>query len=114
MTLDTLYDEWVAFADETFGKMPFRRFAVIEHLSEEVDELREAIYDEKEDCDIDFLSPHAVEEAADVFVLLCHLTSDNKGDFLRAVRAKMDKNYAREWQKPDALGVIRHVKGILD
>lgn len=30
------------------------------------------------------------------------------------LRDKMEKNYKREWQKPDEDGVVRHVKGVHD
>lgn len=119
-SLDNLYSEWVEFADPTFGFMPARRQGVIEHLVEEVHELHDAVcmddIDElsSEEVNSRPLTDHALEEAADVFVLLCHLTSNQKEQFYGAIRKKIDKNKARTWQPANENGVIRHVKGILD
>ena len=118
--LGDFYVEWTEWADKTFGKLPARRGGVVDHLLEEAHELHKAVTME----DINELLPEelatrpltddALEEAADVFVLLCHLTSDNREGFLNAIRKKMDKNKKRTWHPPDEHGVVRHVKGIHD
>jgi hypothetical protein len=92
--LDALLTEVRAWANATFGGME-RQPSKIAHLRKEVDELAKA--------------PHDVEEMADVFILLAHISDGH--DLTGAVRAKFEKNKRRVWGKADAEGVIEHVRG---
>lgn len=91
-SLDDLREESIAFANRTFGSGRERRPSIIEHLKDELIELGD--------------EPNDVEEMADVFLLLAHL-SDGV-DLAGAVRAKLTKNLNRTWGKPDERGVVRH------
>ena len=66
--------------------------SIVEHLSREVQELRQ--------------EPTDLEEMADVFMLLVGL-SDGR-DLVGAVRAKLEKNKGRTWGQPDEDGVVEH------
>lgn len=90
-TLDALRDDVCGWANAQFTAATPASKA--EHLRREVLEL----------CD----DPTDVEEMADVFILLSHL-SDGR-DLVGAVRAKLEKNKARTWGTPDADGVVEHV-----
>lgn len=90
--LDLLRDEVIAWANATFTKAsPHSKAA---HLEREAKELRR--------------DPLDVEEMADVFILLCHLSDGY--DLAGAVRAKLEKNKRRAWGEPDADGVVEHVR----
>ncbi len=91
-SLDALAVEARAWGNATFATATPASKA--EHLRREAVELCRA--------------PHDVEEMADVFLLLAHL-SDGL-DLAGAVRAKLDKNKQRTWGKPDADGVVEHVR----
>lgn len=54
--------------------------------------------------------PTDAEEMADVLMLLAGLAHFNGIDLAQAVRAKLDKNKARIWGKPDEHGVVKHVQ----
>jgi hypothetical protein len=106
-TLDHLYDETVAFANAQFGVIPPRRLSAAKHLLKEAGELKKDIEDN--------VAPETwLEEAADVFLLLSHLTSDDKSAFSQAIEAKLAKNRLRVWAEADAEGIISHVRGIHD
>jgi hypothetical protein len=51
------------------------------------------------------------DEMADVFLLLVALAKECGVDLAHAVAAKLEENYARTWGKPDADGVVEHVRG---
>lgn len=92
--LDALAIEINEWAAVTF---PFRTAAsVAEHLRREAHELAEA--------------PLDPEEMADVFILLANLWKLTGVDLPCAVAAKLAKNRARKWGKPDAQGVVEHVR----
>ena len=46
--------------------------------------------------------------------LVRHLGPSDQPFFSAILQKKMEKNYLRQWQKPDSNGVIRHVGGIQD
>lgn len=90
-TLDGLRDEVTEWANKTFlGAKPSSK---AEHLRREAVEL----------CS----DPTDVAEMADIFILLSHI-SDGL-DLVGAIRAKLERNKARTWGKPDARGVVEHV-----
>lgn len=92
--LDALAIEINEWAAVTF---PVRTAAsVAEHLRREAHELAEA--------------PLDPEEMADVFILLANLWKFTGVDLPCAVAAKLAKNRARKWGKPDAQGVVEHVR----
>lgn len=93
--LDTLRAEVISWANATFTLAnPHSKAA---HLEREAKELRAA--------------PRDVEEMADVFILLCHLSDGH--DLAAAVRAKLEKNKLRAWGEPDAEGVVEHVAALV-
>lgn len=58
----------------------------------------------------------AEEELADVFMLWVACAAqmgcmNDPDNLLRIILAKLEKNRQRKWGKPDAHGVIEHVKG---
>jgi len=50
------------------------------------------------------------EEMADIFILLLNLADMHGFDLMEQARAKMAKNRARKWGKPDERGVCHHIK----
>ena len=90
-SLDLLRLESIAWANATFRSASPSSKA--EHLRREATELA--------------ANPGDLEEMADVFLLLAHL-SDGR-DLAGAVRAKLEKNRARTWGEPDAHGVVEHI-----
>lgn len=82
------------WAQETFpNQTPASKLA---HLCDEVEELK--------------LCPDDGEEMADIFILLLNLAEMNGFDLMHEARAKMTKNRARKWGKPDERGVCKHIK----
>ena len=67
-----------------------------EHLRRELRELAE--------------SPLDASEMADVFHLLVAVANASNVDLVAAVSAKFLRNRRRTWGKPDALGVVEHVR----
>ena len=55
-------------------------------------------------------NPTDAEEMADVFLLLIHLADGEGVNLLEAGAAKLKKNQARKWGKPDSEGVVEHVR----
>lgn len=90
--LEDLAAEATAWANATFTSATNSSRAA--HLRREAEEL----------C----RDPDDLEEAADIFMLLAHLTHGR--DLAGAVRAKLEKNKARKWGTPDAEGVVEHVR----
>lgn len=93
-TIDLLVREIARWQDETFPqKTPH---SVATHLLKEAGELVAA--------------PTDAEEIADVFMLCVGAANVNGVDLAAAVAAKLAKNKARTWGKPDADGVVQHVE----
>lgn len=93
-SLDALALQADEFARVTF---PMRSAeSISEHLRREAVELAAA--------------PTDAEEMADVFLLLGNLVHFTGTDLNAAVVAKLAKNRARKWGKPDAHGVVEHVR----
>lgn len=57
-----------------------------------------------------FDSPTDPEEMADIFLLLANLAGYCSFDLGKLADAKMQKNQARRWGKPDAAGVVEHIR----
>lgn len=91
-TLDTLAAELCAWAKVTFPKATPSSIAA--HLAREVIEISK--------------DPTDPEEHADAFFLLVQLAETH--DLTAAVRAKLEKNKARQWGEPDEFGVVEHVR----
>ena len=92
--------------NETFGTGPERARPVMRHLAEEVNELEMELFVNE------YKSSPAVEgEMADCVILLIAMAESLGVCLESAVEAKMVKNRARTWRKPDANGVIRHQEG---
>jgi hypothetical protein len=95
-----LVGEWAVL---TFG--PGRRVGPhVEHLRRELTELAEAAAAERWD--------RFAEEAADVLSLLLALAHRNGVDLAAALAAKFEVNRRRQWEPPDADGVIEHRRDI--
>lgn len=63
---------------------------------------------------IELLSnPTDPEEMADIFLLLIDIAKVTNTDLRAAVEAKLAKNKARKWGKPDAAGVVEHIRDSL-
>lgn len=90
-TLDGLADEARVWGNATFTQSTSASKAA--HLLREATELKK--------------EPDDLTEAADVFLLLAHLTDGRP--FVEAVRAKLEANKLRTWGVPDAEGVVEHV-----
>lgn len=90
-TLDTLRAEINAWQREAFVHRTPHSIAT--HLLREAMELHQR--------------PDALDEAADVFMLLVGLTEGR--DLVRAVREKLERNRRRIWGQPDADGVVEHI-----
>lgn len=69
--------------------------SIIRHLRKELDELE---------------SSHAPVEAADMLILLLQLAHRSGFVLYTETRKKLEINYGRTWQAPDADGVIEHVR----
>jgi hypothetical protein len=54
--------------------------------------------------------PSDPAEAADIYILLLALAGKVGYDLHNVAAAKMDENYTRTWGKPDAEGVVEHVR----
>ena len=99
------------WADNTFGKER-TALAPLHHLQKEVQEAINAMQDEDHLLDSE-KRRHTIEELADCFILILNasskygLTFDDL--FISSVN-KMTKNKTRKWGKPDANGVVQHLK----
>lgn len=81
---------------ETFGESSLE--SNIDHLRDELIEVIE--------------TPENIEEWADVMLLYMNALSfagHTMDDVLEAVHKKYEKNNKREWGKPDARGVVKHL-----
>ena len=118
--LQTLMNDVSEWSDATFGAMQ-RNPAIVWHLKKEVDELIQSL---------DYTHALGVDESvgagefgrqlsktkmeyADCFMLLLDsahhfgLTAEN---LLELTREKLEINKKREWGKPDANGVVEHIR----
>jgi NTP pyrophosphatase (non-canonical NTP hydrolase) len=94
-TFEELRQDAVAWANGNFPQATTRSKA--EHLRREVAELVE--------------TPSDGEEMADVLLLLLHLADGEGIDVITEAAKKLAKNKRRVWGKPDASGVVEHVRG---
>jgi dCMP deaminase len=95
-TLDGLSRDIRAWQAVTFPKAT--PSSVTEHLRREAEELAAA--------------PLSPEEMADVFHLLVAAAEAAGYDFAEIVARKFSENKARTWGKPDAHGVVEHVREV--
>lgn len=101
LRLDLALDEIVrtcgTWADATFAPDGgYRGQSIVAHLAKEVIELAENTRD--------------MEELADCMILLFHLAHQNGGNLQAAIARKFAIIQRRKWGKPDAAGVIEHVR----
>lgn len=86
-----------AWANATFAADGgYRGPGIVAHLAKEVAELAE--------------NPRDMEELADCMLLLFHLAHQNGGNLQAAIARKLEINKRRKWGKPDAQGVVEHVR----
>lgn len=93
-SLERLLEEVVSWQKQVFTQATSQSRA--EHLYREAKELRD--------------DPSDAQEMADVLFLLAGLADGEGVDLAAAVRTKLAINKAREWGKPDAQGVVEHVR----
>ena len=94
--LSTFQKEVGEWGDKTFNpKRGNNSKAIVHHLIKEVGEL---------------LDSNASDEAADCFLLLLHHAHTLNYDLLTEAKKKMKINRKRKWGKPDANGVVEHIK----
>lgn len=87
---------------ETFGRAT--SLSKVAHLSEEVNELADAIDLNLKDKRLEF---------ADCFLLLFGAASSDGmtyEDICAAIDEKMKINRSRKWGQPDSNGVVKHIK----
>ncbi len=85
------------WADATFAPDGgYRGQSIVAHLAKEVIELAENTRD--------------MEELADCMILLFHLAHQNGGNLQAAIARKFAIIQRRKWGKPDADGVVEHVR----
>ena len=89
------------WAQETFGEVPSVLAVAIRANTEMAELLKELLIDDK--------SPKALEEIADVFIVLYRAASLLGGDVYEAIDRKMAINRAREWDL-DGKGQGYHVR----
>ncbi len=97
-TLDELFQDHSEFSDKTFGSNR-QSTAPLNHLLKEVKETIE--------------SPDDWSEYADCLLLLVDAFRISGGDaqqLLQAAFDKLEKNKLRKWGKPDANGVVEHIR----
>jgi hypothetical protein len=82
------------WANNTFGKGQTID-GILNHLVKEVTE---------------FLETQEPDEAADIVLLLCQHAHEKGYDLLAEARKKHEINVKRKWGKPDANGVIEHIR----
>lgn len=92
--LNNMVSECGTWADETFSKATPE--SICKHLTKEVKELSDNNND--------------VEEAADCILLIFHLAHKRNWNLEQAVVNKFIINQGRAWGKPDADGVVEHVR----
>lgn len=116
--LQSLMNDIQAWSDATFGELQ-RTPGIINHLKKEVSELSDAVelYQQNNTC-VDAQTSNALLrsvffEFADCFMLLLDAAKhmEISADVLMFfTRQKLEINKNRKWGKPDANGVVEHVK----
>ncbi|MBI3545973.1 MAG: DUF550 domain-containing protein [Gammaproteobacteria bacterium] len=98
-TLNDIVRQFGTWANMTFAPDGgYRGPSIVAHLSKEVIELSD--------------NPRDMEELADCMLLLFHLAHQNGGNLQAAIARKFEINKRRKWGKPDARGVVEHVRNI--
>lgn len=96
-SLDAVVDDILAWQVETFThRTPH---SITNHLLREAAELHDAPHDNEEWADVLFLAVALVQDG----------TPNAPRDLIGALRAKLAKNKARVWGKPDVHGVVEHI-----
>jgi len=93
-TLEEVIAEYLEWANETFPTAT--PTSAVVHLSREVAELLD--------------EPTDGEEQSDALMLLLHAAHLSGNDMKYELRRKLAINRARTWGKPDADGVVEHVR----
>ncbi|KAF0199015.1 MAG: hypothetical protein FD170_3943 [Bacteroidetes bacterium] len=117
--LQVLMKDIASWSDATFGEGQ-RNTGILHHLKKEVNELIEAV-ERFQNVSIKLIGYKGSEEAckaafmeyADCFMLLLdsayHFGLDAK-TLIAFTKQKLEINKARKWGKPDANGVVEHIK----
>ncbi len=95
------FNEIVAWQQQTFPQST--ALSKMAHLAEELEELV---------ADLKSNAPDRRLEFADCFFLLFGAAASDGmsyNDICQAIQEKFDINKSRQWGKPDADGVVRHV-----
>jgi len=98
------FEEITAWQKKTFGQAT--AFSKIEHLKQEIEEL---LYDLRKNAP----SNNVKMEFADCFFLLFGAAAAyglSYKNICDAIQDKFEINKARKWGKPDANGVVNHIK----
>lgn len=90
----TIQERIHQWAESTFPGQPTS--AKIDHLSDEVNEVRE--------------NPNDGEELADCAILLFNLASRAGVNLMTEIEKKFAKNIKRKWGTPDERGVVKHIE----
>ena len=90
----TIFVEVGEWGSRTFGNSSDQ--SKLAHLAKEFDELR--------------ADPGSGEEMADMVMILSHLAYTWDIDLMAEIRRKLEICRARKWGKPDADGVIEHIR----
>lgn len=101
-TLNELIREINTWQSKVFTQATAQSAAV--HLKREADELVHDL--------VNYDYDNAAHEIADVFILLAAVTHLSGIDLEEAVEGKMKINRARKWGKPDAQGVVEHIRDL--
>lgn len=102
MMTEKQFNEVAAWQRATFGQAT--AFSKIEHLKEEIEELRIDLAIESADRRLEF---------ADCFFLLFGAAAADGmtyQDIIEAIDEKFAINKARKWGTPDINGVVNHIK----
>lgn len=91
---DFYVNDFIDWADQTFPHATPATIAA--HLKREAEELAAA--------------PEDPSEIADVYLLLLHLESKLPTSLRKAAAAKFSELKRRKWGKPDAEGVVEHIR----
>jgi len=100
--------------DKTFGKAT--ALSKITHLKQEIEELKLELLNYYTSKNIEQLEEnklHKESEFADCFILLFGVASSDGmayDDIVKCIEEKMKINYKRKWGKPQANGVVNHLK----
>lgn len=101
--------------DKTFGKTT--ALSKMAHLEDEVQELKkELIFHEESKKLQKYPEQNKIfreREFADCFMLLFGAAASDgmtHDDIVRCIEEKMEINYKRKWGKPQANGVVNHIK----